>query len=178
MTSAVPRHRVALARFGVAIAALLVLALTALPASVAVASTQGCGAGPVVSTHGASFTATETLCRTFFDKGVVDRRSFSVTVSDTKDLRNNQVISVSWSGAHPTGGIVSTEQFASLPLIPSAADQEYPVVLMECRGIDSPKRTGSKAPHSADMLDRHTSGAGPRCTERRPDVEPGRRQRH
>jgi hypothetical protein len=136
----VPRGRVAVARFGIVLAALLVLALTALPSSSAAPSTPSCGALAVTSTNGASFTATETLCRTFFDKGVVDRRSFSVTVSQTTNLRNNEVISVSWSGAHPTGGIISTEQFASLPgAIASAADQEYPVVLMECRGIDSAK---------------------------------------
>ena len=81
MKATVPRRRVALARFGIALAALLVLALTALPSSAAAPSTPGCGARPVTSTNGASFTATETLCRTFFDKGVVDRRSFSVTVS-------------------------------------------------------------------------------------------------
>ena len=132
MKTTVPRRRVALARFGAVLAALLVLALTALPTSTAASSTSGCGALPVTSTNGTSFSATETLCRTFFDQGVVDQRSFSVTVSQTTDLRNNQVISVSWSGAHPTGGIISAEQFAS------AADQEYPVVLMECRGIDSP----------------------------------------
>ena len=40
------------------------------------------------------------------------------------------------------------------------------MVLMECRGIDSPQRTGRKAPHSGDMLDRHALGAGHRC--RRP----------
>ncbi|MFZ2056691.1 MAG: hypothetical protein WAV54_04720 [Acidimicrobiales bacterium] len=144
MKTTVPRRRVALARFGLALAALLVLALTALPTPAAAPSTPGCGAPPVISIHGASFTATETLCRTFFDKGVVERRSFSVTVSDTTDLRNNQVITVSWSGAHPTGGIISTEQFASLPGVTSAADQEYPVVLMECRGIDSPDVPAAK----------------------------------
>ena len=125
-------------------AALLMLALTAVPAGASALSTQGCGALPIILTHGASFTARETLCRTFFDKGLVDRRSFSVTVSNTSNLRNNQVITVSWSGAHPTGGIISTEQFASLPGITSAADQEYPVVLMECRGIDSPNVPAAK----------------------------------
>ncbi|MGA3216011.1 MAG: hypothetical protein ABSD97_10035 [Acidimicrobiales bacterium] len=135
---------VTLARFGIALTALLVLSATAVPAGAAAPGAQGCGTPAVISTHGASFTATETLCRTFFDKGVVDHRSFSVTVSNTTDLRNNQVITVSWSGAHPTGGIVSTEQFASLPSITSATDQEYPVVLMECRGIDSPDVPAAK----------------------------------
>ena len=139
-----PRRRAALARFGTALAPLLVLALTAVPARAAVSSPAGSGTGPVTSTPVTSFTATKTLIRTFFDHGVVDRRSFSVAVSQTTDLRNNQVITVSWSGAHPTGGIISTEQFASLSGVTSAADQEYPVVLMECRGIDSPKVPAAK----------------------------------
>ena len=88
------------------------------------------------------------------------------------------MITVSWSGAHPTGGIISTEQFASLPGIPSAADQEYPVVLMECRRHRLAERTGRKAPHSGDMLDRHARGAGLHRTVRLLDVEPGRQQRH
>ena len=137
MTTTMNRRRVALALFVTALAVLSVL--TGLPARAAATSAAGCGFPAVTSINGASFSATETLCRTFFDQGVVDSRSFSVTVSQITNLRNNQVISVSWSGAHPTGGIISTEQFASLPGIPSAADQEYPVVLMECRGIDSPK---------------------------------------
>jgi hypothetical protein len=97
-------------------------------------SSPGCSAGPATSTSGSSFSATETLCRTFFDQGVVDVRQFSVSVSDTTELRNNQVVSVTWSGAHPSGGIVSTPQFATAPGLPPAQNQEYPVVLMECRG--------------------------------------------
>jgi hypothetical protein len=94
-------------------------------------STTGCTAPAVISTSGSSFSASETLCRTYFDQGVVDVRNFGVNVSNTTGLRNGQVINVSWSGAHPTGGIVSDEQFSS------AAQQEYPVVVMECRGTDT-----------------------------------------
>ncbi len=94
-------------------------------------TTTACTSPANTSTSGSSFTANETVCRIFYDQGVVDLRNFGVTVSNTTDLRNNQVITVSWTGAHPTGGIVSAEQFSA------AAQQEYPVVLMECRGIDS-----------------------------------------
>lgn len=109
----------------------------------------GCSSAPVTSTNGASFSAKETLCRTFFDQGTVDVNHFSVTVSDTTELRNNQVISVAWSGAHPTGGIVSAQQFATAPGQPPAEDQEYPIVLMECRGTPaqvSPARCWTATP--------------------------------
>ena len=94
--------------------------------------TPGCTASSTTSTDGASFTASETLCRSYFDQGVVDVRNFQVNVSDTQGLRDGQVVSVSWSGAHPTGGIyVAGQQEAA------ASQQEFPVVLMECRGVDS-----------------------------------------
>ena len=41
-----------------------------------------CTAPPQTSTSGASFTATETLCRVFFDAGVTNTNHFSVTVSE------------------------------------------------------------------------------------------------
>ncbi len=118
------------------VAAVPLLALPAIVAptgaSVAAASsTSPCSATPVTSTSGLSFHATETLCRTFFDHGIVDQRQFAVSVSDTTALQDGQVVTVSWTGAHPTGAIWSAPQFSQ------AATQEYPVVLMECRGIDS-----------------------------------------
>jgi hypothetical protein len=101
------------------------------PAHASPDAAAACTAPAVTSTSGSSFAATETLCRTYFDKGVVDQRDIQVNVSDTTGLRNGQVVSVSWSGAHPTGGLISDEQFSS------AAQQEYPVVLMECRGVNT-----------------------------------------
>jgi hypothetical protein len=64
--------------------------------------------------------------------GVVDTRNFSVAVDRDTGLRGNQQLNVSWSGAHPTGGIVGDESSSR-----AAGFEEYPVVLMECRGIDS-----------------------------------------
>jgi hypothetical protein len=55
----------------------------------------------------------------------------TVTVSQTMNLRGRQQIDVSWTGAHPTGGLVPD------PNSQAAALQEYPVVIMECRGIES-----------------------------------------
>jgi hypothetical protein len=81
-----------------------------------------------------AFSATEKISRVNLVNGVnqvVDRRTFSVTVSQTKLLRDRQEIDVSWSGAHPTGGILPDENSEE------AAYQEYPVVLMMCRGTAS-----------------------------------------
>jgi hypothetical protein len=60
----------------------------------------------------------------------VDARHVSVTVSQTSNLRGHQLVDVSWTGAHPTSGL------ASDPNSPLGALQEYPVVLLECRGVD------------------------------------------
>jgi len=85
------------------------------------------------ATSGA-FSKTETITRDQLVGGtdtVVDTRTVTVTVGTTTNLRERQQISVAWSGAHPTGGIVgdvNSEQ---------AAQEEYPVVIMECRGTDS-----------------------------------------
>lgn len=139
MRSWPPPRRHALLRIGAAftvlgaiVAGTLALPGLSTPTASADAPPSACTASPVVQSSGSAFSASETLCRVFFDKGVVDQRQFSVKVSNTAELRNRQVINVSWTGAHPTGGIVSAEQFAA------AANQEYPVMLMECRGVDSP----------------------------------------
>jgi hypothetical protein len=92
--------------------------------------------GPAVARHavtssGAAFTKTERISRVNLVNGVtqvVDRRTFSVTVGQTQQLRNRQEINVSWTGAHPTGGIYA-DQNSEL-----ASYEEYPVVLMMCRG--------------------------------------------
>lgn len=97
----------------------------------AATASPGCTDPAVTSTSGGAFSASETLCRTYFDHGLVDERDFQLSVSETSGLRDGQVISVSWKGAHPTGGILSDQQ------LNTAAQQEYPVVIMECRGVDS-----------------------------------------
>ncbi|HKT01669.1 MAG TPA: hypothetical protein VJT31_19260, partial [Rugosimonospora sp.] len=62
---------------------------------------------------------------------VVDQRRVTVSVSQTKQLRGRQQLDVTWSGARPTGGIVAD------PNSPAASLQEYPFVVLECRGVDS-----------------------------------------
>ena len=80
------------------------------------------------------FTATKIITRDHLVDGadvVVDHRTFSLSVSDTKNLRGYQEIDVRWSGAHPTGGIIADQNSGD------AKQEEYPVVLLECRGVDS-----------------------------------------
>jgi hypothetical protein len=91
---------------------------------------------PVVAnaTSAADFTKTVTVKRVDLVAGksiTVDERTVSVSVDQTKNLADRQGIQVTWSGAHPTGGIVADTNSAA------ANGEEYPVVLMQCRGVDS-----------------------------------------
>jgi hypothetical protein len=123
---AATKIRLRLAAVGVA---LLVLAVsTLLPG----------GPGQVASAApGApAFTATNTVTRSHLNADgsstAVDTKSVTLSVSQTQALRGRQQVEVTWSGAHQTGGLISDPNSAS------AAEQEYPVVLLECRGLDSP----------------------------------------
>jgi len=64
-------------------------------------------------------------------KKSIDSRSVKLTVDHTTNLRSLQLVHVSWSGARPTAGIVG-DQNSDL-----AQNEEYPMVLLECRGVDS-----------------------------------------
>lgn len=105
-------------------------------AAVAMGSADASAAGTSAATSPApAFTASRVLTRTHLVDGKdveVDRRTFTVSVDRTDGLRDRQGIQVSWTGAHPTGGIVFDEKK------PHAADAEYPVVILQCRGVDSP----------------------------------------
>jgi hypothetical protein len=96
------------------------------------------GPAPTASASDSSstpaFTHTETVSRTFWSDNqptTVDSRSVTLNVDDTTNLQGRQEIAVSWSGAHPTGGIVSD------PNSIAGENQEYPMVLLECRGTAS-----------------------------------------
>jgi hypothetical protein len=101
---------------------------------------------PVASHSSGGFAKTEKISRIHLVNGsnqVVDKRTFSVHVDQTNDLRDRQEIDVSWTGAHPTGGILPDPNAAA------AAQQEYPVVLMMCRGAGSgitPKTCWTQTP--------------------------------
>ncbi len=108
-------------------AALLALAVGAGAAGSPAGATQASATGP-------AFTATEKISRVNLINGqnvVEDTRTFSLSVGQTRDLRNRQEIDVSWTGAHPTGGIAPQETSEAASL------EEYPVVLMMCRGSAS-----------------------------------------
>ncbi|GCD91354.1 hypothetical protein [Nocardioides sp. LS1] len=81
-----------------------------------------------------SFTATKTLTRVFTnaDGSTYEFPSHTVTVNanHTKDLRGRQRILISWKGAQPSGGR------ASNPYGENGLLQEYPVVILQCRGTD------------------------------------------
>ena len=107
-------------RFG---AVLLLLAAVALP-------------GPSGRAEAATsaFAKTVVATRTHLVDGkdeAVDTKTVTLTVSETANLRGRQLIDVKWSGAHPTGGVVVDPNSFYGRL------SEYPVVLLECRGIDS-----------------------------------------
>ena len=109
----------------------LLAALAALALGAAV------GAGPAVAKPAAAaaaagtFKQTEKISRVNLVNGqiqVADTRTVTAAVSPTTGLRDGQEINVSWSGAHPTGDI------AQDPTSELGSEEEYPVVLMMCRG--------------------------------------------
>lgn len=94
-------------------------------------------AGPAaVATAGSAHSTTKTVTRDHLLDGVtttVDSRTVSLSVAETQNLRGFQRIDVSWTGAHPTGGAVADVNDGT-----QGVQLEYPMVLLECRGIDSP----------------------------------------
>ncbi|MBO9523927.1 MAG: hypothetical protein J7518_20525 [Nocardioidaceae bacterium] len=90
---------------------------------------------PVASAAAAAVTKERTVTRTAIaadgSSTQLDRRTVKLSVSATSNLRGRQEITVSWSGAHPTGGLVGDVNAAE------GANQEYPFVLLQCRGVDS-----------------------------------------
>jgi hypothetical protein len=88
-----------------------------------------------VAPDAGAVTVTKTVARTHLASdgtaAEVDHRTVTLTVSQTNALRSRQPVQVTWSGARPTAGTVGD------PNSPEARQQEYPFVLLECRGIDS-----------------------------------------
>ncbi|WP_315099426.1 hypothetical protein, partial [uncultured Cellulomonas sp.] len=62
----------------------------------------------------------------------VDTREVTVQVDRTQSLRGRERIHVSWSGARPSAGR------AADPFGFNGMNQEYPVVILQCRGVDDP----------------------------------------
>ncbi len=86
-----------------------------------------------------AFSATVTATRAHTDEdGTTSaddatENDIDVKVSAVENLRGRQEVRIRWSGAHPTGGIVLD------PTSAEAKDQEYPVVILQCRGVDTTK---------------------------------------
>ena len=121
---------------------LRVLLLAALVAVAALGAGLATPARADSSGSAPAFNTTKTVLREHLVNNVeqvVDSRTISLSVSQTANLRGRQEIQVSWSGAHPTGGIVAD------PNSIDAQQEEYPVVLLECRGTESPPAGGTPA---------------------------------
>lgn len=89
-----------------------------------------------------AYSTTKTLERVFVDADgnstVQTSNTVKVEVQQTKNLRGRQRVKVSWSGAQPSGGR------ASNPYGVNGLNQEYPVVVMQCRGVDDPSAPAAK----------------------------------
>ncbi|MBC7632219.1 hypothetical protein [Aeromicrobium sp.] len=102
--------------------------------SMVAAGGQSAVAAPSSSDEGA-FKATKTVTREFRDAragtdDVVDSRNFTLSVDHTRNLRGRERLKISWSGARPSAGR------AADPYGENGLNQEYPVLIMQCRGTD------------------------------------------
>ncbi len=87
------------------------------------------------------FSKTKTVTREFQDASgvdVVDSRDVSVNVDHTKNLRGRERVHIDWSGARPSAGR------AADPFGENGLSQEYPVVILQCRGLDDPSLSPAK----------------------------------
>lgn len=98
---------------------------------------------PQAKAAGTGFSATKTVTRDQLlpdgSVSTVDARTVSLSVGQTQNLRGLQQIDVSWTGAHPTGGFVADPNDGT-----QAPRLEYPMVLLECRGVDSTSAPSSQ----------------------------------
>jgi hypothetical protein len=110
----------------------------ALPAQSAAPSTADLGDGLSARAASSAVTRTKTVTRdTWFGSNgnysaYHQQKSVTVNVDKTENLRGRQRVTVSWSGAQPSGGR------AANPYGELGLNQEYPVVVMQCRGVDDP----------------------------------------
>jgi hypothetical protein len=169
---------------------LLILASGLLSADPGRAVAGASRAGRAQAAAAGGFHKTETISRVNLIDGknaVVDTRTVKLRVGSTTGLRDRQEIDVSWSGAHPTGGIIPDDNSGY------GVQEEYPMVLLECRGIDSTKVAPSKQltpetcytqtpaerydysygdPFPPWRLDRYATAAGREATIDQPDPLP------
>lgn len=100
---------------------LLLAGLAALPGSAA------------ATTSAPAYSHTSKLTRSYYTASgdpTTASNTVTVTADKTTNLQTRERINISWSGAHPTGGR------ALNPYGINGVSQEYPVMIMECRGLD------------------------------------------
>ncbi|MET3961151.1 hypothetical protein ABIE44_001085 [Marmoricola sp. OAE513] len=117
-----------LIRLGLAGGAVLLAA-----AMIPVVPATATGLVATATSTGDGYSKTKTIKREFSDDGVVreiDSRDVNVKIDTTKNLQGRERVHISWSGAHPSGGR------ASNPFGEAGLNQEYPVVILQCRGTD------------------------------------------
>ena len=120
-------------------AALTMVALGLVAPTTGTAAVPSAQATPSVLRAAAAadgFSSTKNLRRVFVgDDGtesVVSSWDVTVRADKTENLRGRQRIRISWTGAQPSGGR------ANNPYGEKGLGQEYPVVVMQCRGADDP----------------------------------------
>jgi len=123
--------------------AVVALAGSALLAGVPTADTGSAATlGNSGGDSGSAWTKTRSIGRVFTNADgstyAFPERSVTVRVAQTHDLRGRQRIHISWSGAQPSGAR------ASNPYGENGLLQEYPVVIMQCRGVDDPSLPAAK----------------------------------
>ncbi len=120
----------------IAVLGLLFGVLAAIPATASADDTgtsDPSASAPATSSDAGAFSATKSLTRTYYDaSGALksDDRNVTVTADKTTNIQAHERIKISWKGAHPTGGR------ALNPFGVNGINQEYPVMIMECRGLD------------------------------------------
>jgi len=120
-----------------------VLVLSLLPAALSAPAGRAASPGAAGATP---YSVTKTVTRTNLVSGVaqtVDSRTVALWISDVTNLEGLQQVNVSWTGAHPTGGEdPNPNDGANIPgsssSTPGGTALQYPMVLLECRGVDSP----------------------------------------
>ncbi|HEY1116197.1 MAG TPA: hypothetical protein VGE43_00745, partial [Acidimicrobiales bacterium] len=121
---------------GLLLAALAAITLTTIPTSADAQPPATDSQAGRATTRGDAWTATKTITRQFVqpDGTTYSFPSHTVTVTaeHTKNLRGRQRILIKWKGAQPSGGR------ASNPYGENGLNQEYPVVVLQCRGVDDP----------------------------------------
>ncbi|GAA2345522.1 hypothetical protein [Dactylosporangium salmoneum] len=92
-------------------------------------------APPRASADSPESVQTKTLVRAHLGENHVeteaDKRTVTVSVNQVSKLKARQQVEISWTGAHPSLGVVDDQNSAE------AIYQEYPVMIMECRGDDA-----------------------------------------